>query len=334
MASLGDERSLEPGAGLRRARILILSKIDPGAEAALAERHDVVNAVDASPTELERLIADREVIVFRSGVTVSAELMSRAPDLKLAIRGGSGYDNIDLGHVERRGIQFVRVPEPGARAVAELTFGLMLVLARQILRADQEWRRGHWVKHKLPGGLLRGKVLGIVGAGNIGSQVGELGALWGMKVVGCVGRPSPARAEGLERRGIRLADFDEVVETADFLTVHTALTETTRHLINRDVLGRMKQGSFLLNMARGGVVDETALLTVLQRGDPLRGAALDVHESEGDGHISPLADLPNVVLTPHIGSTTVDTQREIGERIVEIVNAFELAHAPHAEQIV
>lgn len=332
MAAIVESGGFERDAARRRLRILVLSKIDGGAEATLAERHDVINAVGASPQELETLIADREVIVFRSGVDVSARLMSRAPALKLAIRGGSGYDNVDLAHVERRGIEFVRVPEPGARAVAELTFGLMLSLARNILPADREWRQGHWVKHQMAGGLLRGKVLGIVGAGNIGSTVGELGALWGMDVIGCVGRPSPARAASLERRGIRLADFDEVTQTADFLAVHTALTETTRYLIDRDVLGRMKRGSFLLNMARGGVVDEAALREALLSGDRLRGAALDVHEEEGEGHISPLADLPNVLLTPHIGSTTVDTQREIGERIVEIVNAFEVARPPHAER--
>lgn len=320
------------GENSRSMRILILSKIDPDAEATLADRYDVVNAVGAAPAELEALIVDREVLVFRSGVTVSADLMRRAPDLKLIIRGGSGYDNIDLDHVESRGIAFERVPEPGARAVAELAFGLMLVLSRNIIKADREWRSGHWVKHQLAGSLLRGKVLGIVGAGNIGRQVGELGALWGMEVIGCVGRPSPAVAEKLRERGVRLAEFDEVIRSADFLAIHTGLTEATRNLIDASVLARMKKGSFLINMARGGVVDERALREALEAEDLLRGAALDVHETEGEGNISPLADLPNVILTPHIGSTTVDTQREIGERIVEIVDTFDAGRAVPVEQ--
>jgi D-3-phosphoglycerate dehydrogenase len=122
-----------------------------------------------------------------------------------------------------------------------------------------------------------------------------------------------------------LMDFDEVVVTADFLSVHVSLNDSTRNLVDAAVLARMKPGSFLLNLARGGVVDELALRAELLEGQRLRGAALDVHAAEGDGHISPLADLPNVVLTPHIGSMTVDTQREIGERIVEIIQTHDSA---------
>jgi phosphoglycerate dehydrogenase-like enzyme len=143
-----------------------------------------------------------------------------------------------------------------------------------------------------------------------------------MEVLGCVGHPTPAVGEALREHGIRLASFNEIVERSDFLSVHVALTPQTRNLINGNVLGRMKPGSFLLNLARGGVVDETALRTALLRGDRVRGAGLDVHEAEGEGKISKLAGLPNVILTPHIGATTVDTQREIGERIVAIVDEF------------
>jgi D-3-phosphoglycerate dehydrogenase / 2-oxoglutarate reductase len=303
-------------------RILILSKIDAAATARLRQQHDVMEAIGAAPSELPRLIADRDALIFRSGVNLSAHVLGCAPDLQLIVRGGSGFDNIDLDYVERRGIEFVRVPEPAARAVAELTFGLMLALARDLFRADRTWRAGRWLKNELPGYLLRGKVLGVVGAGNIGAQVGELGALWGMQVLGCVARPTSDAERSLRDRGIRLAMFDETVAAADFLSVHVGLTDSTRNMINADVLGRMKQGSFLLNLARGGVVDELALREALMRGDRLRGAALDVHAAEGEGRISPLAELPNVVLTPHIGSTTVDTQREIGERLVAIIESF------------
>jgi phosphoglycerate dehydrogenase-like enzyme len=303
-------------------KILVLSSIDKAAIARLQLDHNVITAVGATDAELRSLIADREVLIFRSGVTISAELMECAPDLKLLIRGGSGFDNIDMDYVTRHELEFVRIPEPGARAVAELTFGLMLTLARSILQADQSWRKGRWVKNELTGYLLRGKVLGIVGAGNIGAQVGELGAAWGMNVIGCVEHPTPAVTLALRARGTRLTDFDEVVSTADFLSVHVALRESTRNLIDADVLRRMKPGSFLLNLARGGVVDEAALHTELLAGKRLRGAALDVHEAEGEGKISRLADLPNVVLTPHIGSVAVDTQREIGERIVGIMQSY------------
>jgi len=308
-------------------RILIVSKIDASAAARLRRNHDVIDAVGATPAQLRTLIADREALIFRSGVSLSEDLLSLAPDLRLIVRGNSSFDNIDLAYLERQGIAFERVPEPGARAVAELTFGLMLALARDILRADRTWRQGHWLKNELPGYLLRGKTLGVIGAGNIGRKVGELGALWGMDVVACVGRPTPEVARKLGELGIRLADFEEVVSTADFLSLHVALSEATRNLIDEKALSRMKVGSFLLNLARGGVVDEGALRAALVRGDRLRAAALDVHEAEGEGHVSPLADLPNVILTPHIGSTTVDTQGEIGERIVAIVEAFDAARA-------
>jgi D-3-phosphoglycerate dehydrogenase / 2-oxoglutarate reductase len=304
-------------------RILILSAIDPEAIDRLRDDHEVTTAIGAPPEELFSLIGDREVLVFRSGVNLTAELMSAAPELKLIVRGGSGFDNIDLDYIRERGLEFVRVPEPGARAVAELTFGLMLSLARKIVWADSMWRQGHWVKSQSSGYLLRDKVLGILGAGSIGAQVGELGSAWGMQVLGCVGHPSAAVASRLGARGIELAAFDDVVRRADFLSVHVPLSDATRGMIDAGVLSSMKPGAFLINMARGGVVDEAALREQLLDGGRLSGAALDVHAREGDGHLSGLADLPNVVLTPHIGSQAVDTQREIGTRVISIINSFE-----------
>jgi D-3-phosphoglycerate dehydrogenase / 2-oxoglutarate reductase len=302
-------------------KILILSSVDPRAIERLEREHDVVCAFGSEGEQLESLVRDREVVVFRSGVTLSERVMRRAPGLRLLIRAGSGFDNVDLDHVTGRGLAFIRIPEPGARAVAELTFGLMLALARNIVIADAHWRRGRWVKGELHSVLLRGKVLGVVGAGSIGTQVGALGAAWGMEVLGCVKHPSPTAGRLLEEKGLRLATFEEVVERSDFLSIHLPLDTSTVNLFDASVLSRMKPGSFLLNLARGGVVDELALRDELQSGQRLRGAALDVHAAEGDGKISPLAELPNVILTPHVGATTVDTQQEIGERIVSIIRA-------------
>ncbi len=301
--------------------ILIASSIDPDAIARLERDHDVICAFGAGEQELQSLIRDRDAVIFRSGVTISADVMRCAPNLKLLVRAGSGIDNLDVDYVLQHDLTLVRIPEPGARAVAELTFGLMLALARSILRADELWRGGHWAKNELTGFLLRDKVLGIVGAGSIGSEVGKLGIAWGMQAIGCV-EQSAAPATGRVRRdGIRLTTFDEVVASADFLCIHVPLQPSTRNLIDAAVMGRMKPGSFLLNLARGGVVDENALRDALVS-SRLSGAALDVHAAEGNGRISPLADLPNVVLTPHIGATTVDTQREIGARIIAAVTEF------------
>lgn len=303
-------------------KILVASSMYPDALERLRTRHDVVSALNATEDELCARISDREALIFRSGVHITEKVMSCAPDLALLIRAGSGLDNLDLDYARRRSIELFRIPEPSAQAVAELAFGLMLTLARQIRVADEQLRQGHWTKQTTAGYLLRGKVLGIIGVGNIGSRVAELGMAWGMETLGHKRVMSPEHTERLRRKGIQLTTFEEVLRRADFVSLHVPLKESTHHLVGAEALGLMKPGAFLVNMARGGVVDERALHEALLRGGPPAGAGLDVHESEGEGRISPLAGLPNVVLTPHIGATTVDTQREIGERILEIVGTF------------
>ncbi len=303
-------------------KILIISPIDKGTIATLGARYDVDCAFNATPDVVAARLADRDVVVLRSGVKVTAEAMAGAPRLGLIIRAGSGTDNIDLAYAEANGIRLARIPEPGAQAVAELTFALMLALARSVRYADEQLRRGHWAKYEIEGRLIQGKTLGIVGAGNIGRRVGQIGAALGMRPLGCVGHPSEASADELAQHGITLAPFDRVVREADFITLHVPLNATTRGLIDAETLAQVKPGAFLINLARGGVVDEAALHAALVRGDRLRGAALDVHAAEGEGQVSALAGLPNVILTPHIGATTIDTQREIGQRVVALVEAF------------
>ena len=303
-------------------KILIASSICPEALENLRQRHDVVCAVNAPEEELCRAIADRDVLVFRSGVQINQTVMSSAPDLKLLIRAGSGLDNLDLEYSQQREMQLVRIPEPGAQAVAELAFGMMINLAREIRFHDGELRQGHWTKQNTTAYVLRNKVLGIVGAGNIGSRVGQMGSAWGMQAIGCVENPSAAGQVDLNSKGIQLASFREVVENADFLTIHVPKTNSTLNLIDAEVLSWMKPTSFLINLARGGVVNESDLLKALQNGSGPTGAGLDVHLNEGDGKISPLASLPNVILTPHIGASTVDTMREIGIRVIETVESI------------
>jgi D-3-phosphoglycerate dehydrogenase len=294
-------------------RILVASPIDPAAIEALRADHDVVLAYDASTEELQAAIQDRDLLIFRSGVQITAEVMESAPDLKYLVRAGSGLDNLDVEYARRRGLQLTRIPTPSAQAVAEMTFAFMLAMSRRLFEADLTMRGGRWAKYELYGTLLAGKVLGIVGAGNTGSRVGELGAMWGMEVLGCVEHPGPE---------IRLTGFDEAISASHYVSVHVPLKESTRHMIDAGVLARMKPGSYLINLGRGGVVDEQALAEALRRDDGLAGAALDVHEVEEEGHLSPLAGLSNVILTPHIGATVVDTQREIGRRVREIVDLY------------
>ena len=183
-------------------------------------------------------------------------------------------------------------------------------------------RKGVWAKHDLTGYLLAGKTLGVVGCGSIGARVGELGAKWSMNVLGCVSPGSNRERPFLRAQCIRVTDFEEVLETSDYLSVYVPFNETTRGLIGRSELARMRPGAFLTDLSRGGVVDERALSEALTEGR-LRGAATDVHESEVPGRISSLARLDNVILTPHIGSMTVESQREIGKRVLNIVADYE-----------
>jgi D-3-phosphoglycerate dehydrogenase len=302
--------------------ILCLSPIDESALERMRRDHEVLVATNGDHRHLDSLVRDREVVIFRSGVSVTGDLIDESPQLKLLIRAGSGLDNVDVERARARDVRLVRIPGPGAQAVAELTFGLMLSVARNVTLADRLLRQGHWPKKELGGPLLQGKTLGVVGAGNIGGRVGDLGAAWGMRVIGCVERPTAECRTALAGRGIELTSLDDVVAEADYLTVHVPLTDRTRNLIGAERLAQMKPGSILVNTARGGVVDEVALREALLDGSRLRGAGLDVHGREGEGTHSPLADLPNVVLTPHIGAMAIDSQREIGERILRLLDAF------------
>lgn len=304
-------------------KILLASPIDPGTVALLEQRYDVTKTHKPAQAELKVAIADRETLVLRSGVDITAGVMDSADSLRLILRAGSGVDNIDLDHARHREIRVVRIPGMSAPPVAEFTFALLLSAARRVTHADRLLRQGRWPKPQLGGPLLAGKTLGVMGAGNIGGLVGQMGAAWGMNVLGSVGTPNEKVAEDLRRRGITLADNERVLTESDFLCLHVPLEEATRHLIGRDELARMKSGSILVNVARGGVVDEAALYDALSSGSTVAGAALDVHEIEGEGTLSPLAELDNVVLTPHIGAMALDSQRLIGDRLVQLLDAHQ-----------
>lgn len=300
-------------------QIALLSEIAPTAIDTLRARHEVTDACGLPRERILDAVSDAEVIVVRSGVAIDVELLDHAPDLRLIVRAGSGTDNLDLPALTARGVEVARIPEPGADAVAEMAFALMLALMRNLVQADQSLREGIWAKHRLTGHRLADRTLGIVGAGTIGTRVGRLGTAWSMRALGCVERPHDRARAHLASFGIELASFDQVITEADVVTIHVPLTSSTQNLFDRSALDRMRPGSFLVSLARGGVVDELALRDALLSGH-LAGAALDVHEQEGPGLRSPLADLPNVVLTPHIGAGTHEAQAAIGRRVVELVD--------------
>lgn len=303
-------------------KILIASSIDPEAVKALESRHDVVTAFGAPVDELADLVVDREVVIFRSGVSIAPSVLEQGRALRLLIRAGSGLDNIDLDLVRRLGLRMVRIPRPSAQAVAEFALALILDVSRNVSLADRLLREQRWPKTELAGTLIGDKTLGIVGAGNIGARLGELAAALGMHVLGCVDPRSGVDRVDLAQRGVVLTTLPDLLERSDIVSIHTPLSDATRGLIGADELGLMPRGSYLVSTARGGVVDEDALYDALTRGH-LRGAALDVHEREGDGVASRFADLPQTVLTPHIGAMAEESQRQIGERILDFVDAFE-----------
>jgi D-3-phosphoglycerate dehydrogenase / 2-oxoglutarate reductase len=299
--------------------IVVISPVhDPALQSLERDHHTVVRAFNPTQHELESLVAEAEVLIFRSGVQIDAHIVEAASRLRLLVRAGAGTDNIDVAAAEAAGVRIVTIPEPGAKAVAEMAFTLMLALARNVLEADRSLRAGHWRKHALTGRALGGKTLGVLGAGNIGSRVARLGVAWGMDALGAVEYPTPRLVQRLARQDTTVVALPELLSRSDYVSVHVPLQPSTKNLLDRQALAQMRPGAFLVNLARGGVVDEHALYEALVAGH-LAGAALDVHAREGEGEISPLASLPNVILTPHIGAGTREAQAEIGERILEVI---------------
>ena len=249
-------------------------------------------------------LPESDALIVRGRTKVTAEVIrSAGPRLKVVGRAGVGVDNIDLEAARARGLTVVNAPEAATVAVAELTLGLMLALARQLPTADAGVRRAEWRKSELHGSELSGKTLGIIGVGRIGAAVASRASAFGMRVLG----HDPLLSDDeLQRRGTEPLSFDALLRESDYICLHLPLTDETRGLIGRETLQRFKPGARLISAARGGIIDEAALLEALESGH-LAGAALDVYAEEPPGEL-PLRRHPNVVLTPHIGAQTREAQ--------------------------
>ena len=298
-------------------KIVLASPIYETAIEKLEKRHQVIRAYGYSEEKLIEVVHEAEVIILRSGVSITKKLIDNSPKLNLLIRAGSGTDNIDLDYLKQRKIKLIRIPMPGARAVAEMSFALMLCLSRDIIKADNLTKKGIWAKNELSGVGLYGKKIGIVGSGTIGTLVGKMAKAWGMKVYGCVERPNGRSQKRLKRAGITQISLDKILKNSDFISIHVPLQESTQNLIDKRALSLMNSNTILINLSRGGVVNEKDLLDALNK-KQIKAVALDVHEFEGGGFISPMASLSNVILTPHIGAQTQDVSstpfvRPIGE---------------------
>ncbi len=266
--------------------------------------------------QLLPLVADIDAWVVRSATRVTRRLIDASPRLRWVARAGAGLDNIDVDAARARGVAVLNVPGANAVAVAELTFGLLLGLLRQIPAADASLRRGEWDRSRWKGGELRGRTLGIVGLGRIGRAIASRAQAFEMTCVGCDPFVDAAAARAI---GVEPLPLEALLPRAQILTLHLPLTDGTRGLIGAAELAKLPRGAIVVNAARGGLVDEPALHAALVSG-ALAGAAFDVFASEPPG-ASPLLSMPNVVATPHIGAATVEAQEAVGGEIVRLLVA-------------
>jgi D-3-phosphoglycerate dehydrogenase len=268
------------------------------------------------PDELLHEIGDYHALIVRSRTRVNAAVFGAAANLQVVGRAGVGVDNIDLGAAAVRRVMVVNAPLSTSLAVAEQTLALLFSLARSIPRADAAMKTGQWIKKELEGIELQGKVLGIIGVGNIGMEVARRAGAIGMHVLGYDPILTP---EVIGQRGAQPVALNELYARSDFTSLHVPLTPETRNLINGQSLGMMKRGVRLICTARGSLVDETALLGALESGQ-VAGAGLDVFAKEPPG-LSALVAHPNVVATPHISAQTVEAQWRAAEDIAHEVLA-------------
>jgi D-3-phosphoglycerate dehydrogenase len=275
--------------------------------------HEVV-LEEASPDRLLEMIGDFDGLIVRSRTKVRTDALEKAVNLKVIGRAGIGVDNIDINDAKGRGIKVVNAPMGSTLSVAELAFGHMLAHARGIVKGTLGLKNKQWLKKQLKGMELDGKTVGIIGCGRIGQALAQRCQAFGMKTIGF---DPYLPKEVADKAGIELVELDEIYRSSDFISLHVALTEETRHMISTKELETMKDTAILVNCARGGVVDEDALYNALQEGK-IGGAALDVFETEPPVDLK-LAELDNVTLTPHIGANTKDAQLKAGVMVSEQV---------------
>ena len=265
---------------------------------------------------LVEIIGSYDALVIRSGTKVTRRVIEAAEKLQIVGRAGVGVDNIDIDAATRHGILIVNAPDGNTLAAAEHTVAMMMTVARHIPQADASLRAGKWERKRFVGTEVNGKTLGVIGVGRIGREVAQRARGLRMRVVGFDPYMSRERSEKL---GIEMCELDDVLTQADFVTVHVPITQATRGLIGERELGLMKPTSFVINCARGGVVDEAALSMALEDG-VIAGAAIDVWENEPPFD-SPLVKNPKVVVTPHLGASTREAQVAVAVDVVRDVLA-------------
>jgi len=274
--------------------------------------------IQADPKTYQEHLSDCDALLVRSAVKVNAELIKKAPKLRVVGRAGVGVDNVDLQAATNGGILVMNTPGGNAISVAEHTVGLMLAMARSIPNASQSTKAGKWEKRKFIGTELRGKTLGVAGLGSIGREVVLRARNFGMRIIAADPYVSTQQAEDLS---VMLVDLNTLFAQSDYITLHVALTPETTKMINTESIAKMKDGARIVNCARGELVDLDDLLKGLDSGK-LGGAALDVFDPEPLPADHPLLKQPNLIATPHIGGSTEEAQEIVGIRIAEQVAEY------------
>src|SRR5712692_2923742 len=275
------------------------------------------NVVLTTKETLNAEIADADALIVRSATRVTAELLDKARKLRVVGRAGVGVDNIDLPEATKRGVLVMSTPGGNAISVAEHTFALLLALARQVPRLDKAIHEGRWEKSSAAGTEVRGKTLGLIGLGRIGTEVAMRAEAFDMRVLAYDPYISEAAAREVS---VELVPLEKLLAESDFVSLHTALSPATEKLINAATIEKMKKGARLVNAARGELIDEAALAEALKSGK-LAGAAVDVFVEEPPKN-SPLVGLPNVIATPHVAGSTAEAQEEVGTQVAVQVRDY------------
>ena len=303
---------------MTKPKVLISDKMDPNAARIFEERGCDVDVITGkTPEELKAIIGQYDGLAIRSSTKVTKDILEAATNLKVVGRAGIGVDNVDIPAASAKGVVVMNTPFGNSITTAEHAIALIFALARQLPEADASTQAGKWEKNRFMGVEVTGKTLGLIGAGNIGSIVASRALGLRMKVVAFDPFLTPERAVEM---GVEKADLDTLLAKADFITLHTPLTDQTRNILSAENLAKTKKGVRIVNCARGGLIDEKALKDLLDSGH-IAGAALDVFETE-PAKDSPLFGTPNFICTPHLGASTTEAQVNVALQVAEQMADF------------
>ncbi|MBM3823986.1 MAG: phosphoglycerate dehydrogenase [Verrucomicrobia bacterium] len=302
-------------------KILVCDPVSAKGVALFQQRSEFqVQVLEKRLTEdaLLPVVADVSAIVVRSETKITRKVIEAAPKLRVVGRAGVGVDNVDVDAATQRGVVVMNTPGGNTISTAELTFSMLMALARRIPQAHSSMKAGEWNRKSFQGVELYKKTLGILGMGRIGSEVARRAIAFGMRVLAYDPYLALSRARAMQ---VELAELDAIYAASDFITVHMPLTDQTRNMLNRDTFAKMKPGVRLLNCARGGIISEADLIEAIKAGQ-VAGAALDVYEVEPLAKDSPLRALPEVIMTPHLGASTEEAQDNVGIEVAEAITDY------------